>query len=53
MSGDIIDVHFREVDKYGYTISIAVDIEIDMEVVIYLYNPGHDGGENKIINLFL
>ena len=47
MLGEISAVHFQELDIYGDTIAVAVDVDVDMEVDIYLYNPVHDGREDK------
>jgi hypothetical protein len=49
MSGDISDIRFREVDIYGDTITIAADVDIEMEVDVYLYNPVHDSREDKFM----
>ncbi|PFK69356.1 hypothetical protein COJ21_22455 [Priestia megaterium] len=44
---DIDNIKLEEVDVYGNDISVSVTLEINVDVDIYLYNPGHEGREDK------
>ncbi|NKE04671.1 PIN domain-containing protein [Mesobacillus selenatarsenatis] len=46
-TGNIENIRFRDVDIYGETIAISVDLEVKMDVQIYLYNPGYDEVDEK------
>lgn len=43
----LVDIRFQDIDIYGDTIAISADIDIETEIDVYLYNPVHDGREDK------
>ncbi|PGW22249.1 PIN domain-containing protein [Bacillus cereus] len=45
--GDITKIQVYDIEFYGGEIIITVDIELDMHVDVYLYNPVHDSRDDK------
>lgn len=47
MYGQVNNIQLNEVDIYGGNITVAVDLEVEMDVEVYLYNPAHDDRSDK------
>ncbi|KQL21238.1 PIN domain-containing protein [Cytobacillus solani] len=47
MYGQVNNIQLIEVDIYGGNITVAVDLEVEMDVEVYLYNPAHDDRNDK------
>lgn len=47
MYGQVNNIQLNEVDIYGGNITVAVDLEVEMDVEVYLYNPTHDDRSDK------
>ncbi|PHB39077.1 hypothetical protein COE86_04160 [Bacillus toyonensis] len=45
--GDITKIQVNDIEVYGGEIIITLDIELDMHVEVYLYNPVHDSRNDK------
>lgn len=45
--GQVNNIQLNEVDIYGGNITVAVDLVVEMEVEVYLYNPAHDDRSDK------
>ncbi|HDX9587755.1 TPA: DUF4935 domain-containing protein [Bacillus cereus] len=45
--GYITQVVFNDVEVYGNEITITVDVVVEMDVEIYLYNPVYDNSDEK------
>ncbi|RAN91499.1 hypothetical protein B5P41_04580 [Bacillus sp. SRB_28] len=45
--GDITKIQVYDIEFYGGEIIITVDIEVDMHVDVYLYNPVHDSRNDQ------
>ncbi|MFF2455152.1 hypothetical protein [Peribacillus simplex] len=47
MYGQVNNIQLVEVDIYGGNITVAVNLEVEMDVEVYLYNPTHDDRIDK------
>ncbi|MDQ0186294.1 PIN domain-containing protein [Cytobacillus kochii] len=45
--GQVNNIQLIEVDIYGGNITVAVNLEVEMDVEVYLYNPAHDDKNDK------
>ncbi|MGF4041196.1 PIN domain-containing protein [Bacillus subtilis] len=44
---ELTNIEFLDLDIYGDTITIAAQVDMETDIDVYLYNPVHDGREDK------
>jgi len=47
VSSDILNVQVAEIELYGGELTVALDIEVDADVDVYLFNQGYDDRNEK------